>query len=50
VSLNKLVEKWATVALAQLDAESHYRRLVSPAADNYIHRITTAIMWAYCGY
>jgi hypothetical protein len=26
------------------------RRLVSPAADNYIHGITTAIMWAYGGY
>jgi hypothetical protein len=25
VSLNKLVEEWATVALAQLDAENHYR-------------------------
>jgi hypothetical protein len=24
VSLNKLVEEWATVALAQLDAENHY--------------------------
>ncbi len=23
VSLNKLVEEWATVALAQLDAENH---------------------------
>jgi hypothetical protein len=25
VSLNKLVEEWATVALAQLDAENRYR-------------------------
>jgi len=25
VSLNKLVEEWATVALAQLDTENHYR-------------------------
>jgi hypothetical protein len=25
VSLNKLVEEWATVALAQLGAENHYR-------------------------
>lgn len=25
VSLNKLVEEWATVALAQVDAESRYR-------------------------
>ena len=25
VSLNKLVEEWATVALAQLAAENHYR-------------------------
>jgi hypothetical protein len=25
VSLNKLVEEWAKVALAQLDAENHYR-------------------------
>jgi hypothetical protein len=25
VSLNKLVEEWATVALPQLDAENHYR-------------------------
>jgi hypothetical protein len=25
VSLNKLVEQWAAVALAQLDAENHYR-------------------------
>jgi hypothetical protein len=25
VSLNKLVEEWATVPLAQLDAENHYR-------------------------
>jgi hypothetical protein len=25
VSLNKLIEEWATVALAQLDAENHYR-------------------------
>jgi hypothetical protein len=25
VSPNKLVEEWATVALAQLDAENHYR-------------------------
>jgi hypothetical protein len=25
VSLNRLVEEWATVALAQLDAENHYR-------------------------
>ena len=25
VSLNKLVEEWATVALAQLDDENHYR-------------------------
>jgi hypothetical protein len=25
VSLNKLVEEWATIALAQLDAENHYR-------------------------
>ena len=25
VSLNKLVEEWATVALAHLDAENHYR-------------------------
>ena len=25
VSLNKLVEEWATVALAQADAESRYR-------------------------
>jgi hypothetical protein len=25
LSLNKLVEEWATVALAQLDAENHYR-------------------------
>ena len=25
VSLNKLVEEWATVALAQLDAENPYR-------------------------
>ena len=24
VSLNRLVEEWATVALAQLDAENHY--------------------------
>jgi len=23
--INKLVEEWATVALAQLDAENHYR-------------------------
>jgi hypothetical protein len=30
--------------------QSEARRLVSPAADNYIHRITTAIMWAYSGY
>ena len=25
VSLNKLVEEWATVALAQFDVENHYR-------------------------
>ncbi|MDB6085683.1 MAG: CopG family transcriptional regulator [Gammaproteobacteria bacterium] len=25
MSLNKLVEEWVTVALAQLDAENHYR-------------------------
>jgi hypothetical protein len=25
VSLNKLVEEWATIALAQLDAENHFR-------------------------
>jgi hypothetical protein len=25
VSLNKLVDEWATVALAQLDAENRYR-------------------------
>jgi hypothetical protein len=25
VSVNKLVEEWATVALAQLDAENRYR-------------------------
>jgi len=25
VSLNKLAEEWATGALAQLDAENHYR-------------------------
>jgi len=25
VSLNKLVEEWATVALAQVDAENRYR-------------------------
>jgi hypothetical protein len=25
MSLNKLVEEWVTVALAQLDAEKHYR-------------------------
>jgi hypothetical protein len=25
VSLNKLVEEWVTVALAQLDGENHYR-------------------------
>jgi hypothetical protein len=25
VSLNKLVEEWATVALAQLDTENRYR-------------------------
>jgi hypothetical protein len=25
VSLNKLIGEWATVALAQLDAENHYR-------------------------
>ena len=29
VSLNKLVEEWATVALAQLDAENHYRLRVA---------------------
>ena len=29
VSLNKLVEEWATVALAQLDAENRYQLRVA---------------------
>jgi hypothetical protein len=47
VSLNRLVEEWATVALAQLDAENHYRLTnatfdVARIQRAYIH----AVSWA----
>src|ERR1700682_2052242 len=38
VSMNKLVEEWATVALAQLDAENHYR--LTDAVGAVLHSVT----------
>jgi len=42
VSLNKLVEEWATVALAQLDAENHYRLRARAVDQRWAWRCSTS--------